>query len=46
MPEWDVSVKAPAVDLVGYMTTQEEIIALYHEVYQLKRAPRTVPGDP
>ena len=26
------------MELVGYKTTSEEIIALYHEVYQLKRA--------
>ena len=38
--------EAPAIDLVGYRTTWEEIIALYHEVYQLNRAPETVQGDP
>ena len=46
MPKWDTSMEAPAIDLIGYKTTQEEIFALYHEVHQLKRAPRTVPGDP
>ena len=45
MPEWDTSVEAPTVNVIGYKTTIEEIIGLYHEVYQLKRAPRTVPGD-
>ena len=24
-------------------TTQEEVVALYHEVYQLKRSPREFP---
>ena len=46
MPKQDASMEAPAINLIGYQTTQEEIIALYHEVYQLKRAPRTVPHDP
>ena len=45
MPQWVTSMEAPAIDPVGYRTTQEEILALYHEVYQLKRAPRTVQGD-
>ena len=43
--EWDASVEAPAIELVGYKTTQAEIRALYNEVYQLKRTPRTVPCD-
>ena len=46
LPEWDASVETPTVELVGYKTTQEEIRALYNEVYQLKRAPRMVPCDP
>ena len=46
MPKWDTSVEAPTINLIGYKTMWEEIIALYHEVYQLKRAPRTVQGDP
>ena len=37
--------EAPAIELVGYKTTQEEIIALYCKVYQLRRAPRAVPCD-
>ena len=45
MPQWGTSVEAPAVNLIGYKTTQEEIIALYNKVYQLKRAPGTVQGD-
>ena len=38
--------EAPTVGLVGYKTTREEIFTLYQEVYQLKRAPEAVPGDP
>ena len=45
MPEWDTSMETPTIDLVGYKATQEEIFMLYQEVYQLKRAPGTVPGD-
>ena len=37
--------ETPTIDLIGYETTQEEIFALYHEVYKLKRVPRTVPSD-
>ena len=37
--------ETPTIDLIGYKTTQEEIFTIYQEVYQLKRAPRTVPGD-
>ena len=44
--EQDASQKTPAVDLVGYKTTQEEIFNLYQEVYQLKRTPGPVPGNP
>ena len=46
MPEQDASMEAPAVDLVGYKTTREEIITLYQGVCQLKMAPGAVPGDP
>ena len=38
--------EVPTVDLVGYKTTREEIFTLYQEVYQLKKAPGTVPRDP
>ena len=46
MPKWDTSMETPTVDLIGYKTTWEEIFTLYHEVYKLKRALGTVPGDP
>ena len=46
MPEWDASMEAPTVDPVSYNTTREEIFTLYQEVYQLKKAPGAVPGDP
>ena len=32
LSEQDTSVEAPTIKLVGYKTTQEEIIVLYHEV--------------
>ena len=46
LPKWDATVEAPAIKVVGYKTTREGIIALYHEVYQLRRGPRAVPCDP
>ena len=44
-PEQDASVEAPAIKLIGYKTTQEEIRVLYPEVYQLKMASRMVLCD-
>ena len=46
MPKSDANMEASAVDLVGYKTSREVIFTLYQEVYQLKRAPGAVPGDP
>ena len=42
----DASMEAYTVDLVGYKTSREEIFNLYQEVYQLKRTPEAIPGDP
>ena len=42
-PERDVWVEVPAMELITHKTTQEEIMGLYHQVYQLKRNPRAVP---
>ena len=42
-PEGDLSVEVPAVELMGFKTTQEEIQRVYNEVYQLKRAPGAEP---
>ena len=46
MPKWDASLEVPTVDLVGYKTSGEETFTLYQEIYQLKRAPGAIPGDP
>ena len=46
MSEQDPSMETLTVDLIGYKTTKEEIFALYDEVYKLKRARRSIPGDP
>ena len=35
-------VEVPTLELLTQETTQEEAIALYHKVYQLKRSPREV----
>ena len=43
LPERDVQVKVPVMELITQETTQEEIIGLYHQVYQLKRNLRVVP---
>ena len=42
-PGRDLWVEVPALELLTQETTQEEAIALYHEVYQLKRSPGEVP---
>ena len=41
-PERDVQVEVPTMELITHKTTQEEIMGLYHQVYQLKRNPREV----
>ena len=46
MPKWDASMETPNIDLIGYETTWEEIFMLYHKVYKLKWAPKTVPSWP
>ena len=43
MPKRDVRAEAPTSELITCKTTQEEIMGLYHQVYQLKRNPRPVP---
>ena len=45
LPEWDLSVEVPAIKLVGFKMTWEEIWRVYNEVYQLKRAPGAEPCD-
>ena len=39
MPQLNTGMEAPDIDLVSYRTTWEEIITLYHKVYQLKGPP-------
>ena len=41
--ERDLWVEVPTMGLLAQETTWEEIMALYHQVYQLKRNPREVP---
>ena len=41
--ERDLWVELPTMELLTQETTQEEVMALYHKVYQLKRSPREVP---
>ena len=41
--ERDLQVELSTMELITQETTQEEIMALYHQVYQLKRNPREVP---
>ena len=45
LSECGASQETPAVELVGYRTTCEEVFNLYQEVYQLKRTPGLVPVD-
>ena len=46
MLEQEATQEVLATELVGYKTSQEEMFILYQEVYQLKRAPGLVLGDP
>ena len=39
----DLWVEVSAMELLTQETTWEEVVALYHKVYQLKRSPREVP---
>ena len=43
LPERDVQAEVPTMELLTHGTTWEEILGLYHQVYQLKRNPREVP---
>ena len=43
LSERDVQVEVPAMKLITCNTTWEEIMGLYHQVYQLKGNPRAVP---
>ena len=40
LPRLDPKVDVPAIQLVGYQTSREEIGDLFHQVYMLKRLPR------
>ena len=42
-PERDVWAEVPAMELLTHGATREEILGLYHQVYQLKRNQREVP---
>ena len=41
--EREIWAEVPAMELITCKTTQEEIMELYHQVYQLKRNPGAVP---
>ena len=43
MSERDIQVEVPAIELLTHKTIWEEIMGIYHQVYQLKRNPREVP---
>ena len=38
--------EVPAIQLVGFKTTGDEIWELYNDVYQLKRSPGPLPYGP
>ena len=42
-PKRDVQTEVPAMELLPHEATREEILGLYHQVYQLKRNPGEVP---
>ena len=44
-PEWNLSVKPPAIELLGPISMIGEIRGVYNEVYQLQRAPNKSPWD-
>ena len=43
LPRPDLEANLPAIQLVGYQTSQKEIWDLYHEVYLLRRSPGPPP---
>ena len=46
LPRLNPEMNVPAIQLVGYQTSQEEIQNLFHEVYMLKRLPGLSPCGP
>ena len=46
MPQLNLEVGLPTVQLVGLETTKEELLEIYFEVYKLHRLPRSPPGVP
>ena len=45
MPQLNLEVGIPAIQLVGPETTKEELLEIYLEVYKLHRLPRSPPGE-
>ena len=43
LPERDLWAEVPTMELLTHETTWEEIMGIYHQVYQLRRKPREVP---
>ena len=46
LPRPNPEVDVPAIQIVGYQTSQKEIQDLYHEVYLLRRLPSPAPCGP
>ena len=46
MPQLNLEVGTPAVQLVGLETTKKELMEIYLEVYKLHRLPGSPPGKP
>ena len=46
MPQLNLEVDIPTVQLVGLETTKEGLLEIYLEVYKLHRLPRSPPGEP
>ena len=46
MPQLDLEVGIPAVQLVGPEMTKEELLEIYFKVYKLHRLPCSPPSEP
>ena len=46
MPQLNLEVGVPAIQLVGPQTTKEELMEIYLEVYKLHRQPSSPPSKP
>ena len=46
MPQLNLEVDIPAIQLVGPQTTKEELLDIYLKVYKLHRQPGSSPREP